>query len=278
MQYNDIFKPSKLKELFISHQSHPSKRWGQNFLIDKNIVQKIISTANISANDTVIEVGGGCGALTYPLAERAKNVFSYEIDRHLIPVLTDVMSEFKNVEIIPSDILLIPDSLFLIPNYKVVANLPYSSAVRIIQQFLTAPVKPSSLVVIIQKEVAERICAKNGLQSRLSLSVLFYALPLLVGIIPKTCFWPQPRVDSAILKLECHADTPSKAIEESFFRLIRAGFISPKKFLISNLSAQLGQSKDWWTDIFSQLNLSLKIRPTKLIFSDWIKLANLLPS
>src|SRR3990167_3376100 len=186
MNYNFFFSPPKLKELLALYSIIPKKSLGQNFLFDKNIVDKIITAADITKDDTVVEIGAGLGVLTYPMALRARRVVAYEIDKRLIPILEDATSVCGNVEIRNEDIRnfqfsilnfqKIQDSKFQIPNSKfiVVGNMPYYMTSRILRQFLEEKNKPTRMVVTVQKEVAKRIVARPPKMSLLSVMVQFY--------------------------------------------------------------------------------------------------------
>jgi 16S rRNA (adenine1518-N6/adenine1519-N6)-dimethyltransferase len=202
-----------------------NKRLGQHFLINKQIIADIIHAGNVSKKDVVLEVGPGKGILTAVLAEKAKKVIAVEKDRELVEYLENKFGNQKNVEIIYSDILDIENWKLKIGNYKIVANIPYYITSHFLKLFLSEPdFRPSLMVLMIQKEVAERIVARNGKESLLSLSVKAYGKPEIIKVVRKGNFSPPPKVDSAIIKIA--------NISDDFFRNVRnrASHISDKKF------------------------------------------------
>ena len=213
----NLCSPSVIKNLCKELDIRPTKSKGQNFLIDGNILNKIVQAADLKKTDTVLEVGPGLGCLTMELAKRAGKVISVELDRKLAAYLREMIQEYNNVEIVEGDILKLgvrgpanragrqgsgtAYSLFPV-GYKIVANLPYNITSRFLRKFLTAENKPSEMVLMIQKEVAQRICAKAGDMSLLAVSVQYYGQPKIVDYVSKNCFWPSPEVDSAILRVK----------------------------------------------------------------------------
>ena len=266
-----------IKDLLNKCGIKPNKRMGQNFLIDESVLEKIISAAELSENDSVLEIGPGLGILTFALAKKAKKVIAVEKDKDLARILNNELriKNIKNVEIVHSDILKVHNSLFQIhDSYKLVANLPYYITSPIIRMFLENPPagkKPELMVLMIQKEVAERICAKLGQMSILSIAVQFYARPEIISIVPKTSFYPQPKVDSAIIKILPKKILP-KIDTEKFFNLTRAGFSAKRKFLISNLSRKLQIANGELQIAFRRAEIDLKSRAENLNVEDWIKI------
>jgi len=220
-----------IKTILQKHNIHPKKYMGQNFLIDENILNKIISSANLSAKDTVLEIGPGLGILTAELAKKAKKVIAVEKDKKMCEVLKDVLKEFKNTEIINADILKINPTGF--PDYKIVANIPYYLTSPIIRKFLEAKNRPDMIILMVQKEVAQRITAKPPHMNILSIAVQFYAEPKIIDYVPKNSFFPVPKVDSAIIKI-----IPKQIPEidtEKFFTLVKKGFSAKRKMLKNNI-------------------------------------------
>lgn len=220
----------------------PKNSLGQNFLVDAGALQKVIAAAQISPEDHVLEIGAGLGSLTYLLAQSAARVTAVEIDQTLLPPLQEALSVFPNVTLVAGDILALePDALMPYENYIVVANIPYYITSAIIRHLLEARHKPARMVLTIQREVAERILARDRKQSLLSLSVQVFGLPEVVAVIPAGCFYPAPDVDSAILKVTLH---PKSLIAvdklDDFFALAKAGFSQKRKTLRNSLSAGLG--------------------------------------
>ncbi len=285
----------------------PDKSRGQNFLVDKNILQKIIAAAELKPSDTIIEIGAGQGILTAELAKHAKRVIAFEIDKKLISLLKEKFESFENVEIIEGDILKnikILNIKYSIFNYKVVANIPYNITSAVLEKFLSAENKPSLLVLMVQREVAERICAcphryakrcgraKPGEMSLLSVMVQYYGQPEIVARVPATAFWPTPKVESAILKIKIR-DKEIKEIdfEKKFFQIVKAGFSHRRKMLKNNLvgarfiapktiNCCRGEGAINCTPIrvemiLSSLGLSPKVRAEELSIEEWKNIVSL---
>ena len=276
----------------------PNKLLGQNFLRDKNILRKIILAANLTSNDTVLEVGPGEGTLTKELAQVAGRVVAVEKDRALAAQLKIKFANTKNTEIIEGDILKINlqkllschpersegsiDSSATPQNdnfspYKVVANIPYYLTSHLIRLLLEADNPPQDMALMVQKEVAQRICAKPPEMSLLSVSVQFYATPQIIAKIPRGAFYPRPKVDSAIIKI-----VPSLkhrgADAKNFFRVLHAGFAHPRKQLLNNLSTELKLPRERIGKIIISAGLSPSQRAEKLNIDDWKNLADKLIS
>ncbi len=240
----DLTDLKALKSFLYAHNIRPDKRLGQNFLIDKNALEKLLEAAKISKDDTILEVGAGIGTITIELAKLAKKVAAVERDRALIPILEKVTKDCKNVEIVQEDILkacfMLHDSCFM-----VVGNIPYYLTAPLIRKFLESPNPPSSMTLMVQKEMAERICAKPPDMSILAVSVQVYAKPEIMAHIPRSSFWPTPKVDSAILRIISNSPHPPLTVRGgaeggvTFFDVVRAGFSSPRKQLINNLPKEL---------------------------------------
>jgi len=245
----DLTSKKDIKALLKKHNIYPSKRLGQNFLIDKSVFRKILQTAELSPEDIVLEIGAGVGNLTQKLAEKAGRVITIEKDRKMIEILKESLKSFKNVQIVQGDILKMDSEqrtvnnkrLFiahcsLFTNYKVVANLPYYITSPVIRKFLEEENQPSLMVLMIQKEVAKRICAKPPRMNLLAVSVQFYANAEIISYVSKKCFWPSPKVNSAILKI-----TPEqkkrRINRDLFFKIVKTGFSHPRKQLVNNLLA-----------------------------------------
>lgn len=223
------------------HGLRADKRLGQNFLQDPSALEKIALAAEIQAEDFVLEIGAGLGNLTRYLAISAKKVIAVELDLDLLAPLEGVIAPYQNVRVVHGDILeLLVSELIDQPNYLVVANIPYNITSAIIRHLLESEPRPRRIVLTVQKEVAERICAKAGDSSLLALSVQVYGKPLIAAHIPAGAFFPAPKVDSAVLRIDVYP-APLISIEllETFFRLIKAGFGQKRKTLRNSLSAGL---------------------------------------
>jgi 16S rRNA (adenine1518-N6/adenine1519-N6)-dimethyltransferase len=227
--------------LLHQHGLHPSKRLGQNFLIDEEALHKVVEAAELTPQDEVLEIGPGLGSLTRHLALQARRVVAVEIDGKLVAALRQVVGQFANVTVVQGDILAVNlQELFTQPNYLVVANIPYNITSALIRHLLEGAAPPRRLVLTVQQEVARRICASPGDLSLLALSVQVYGQPAICASIPAGAFYPPPRVDSAVLRIERYP-TPLIPAEQlgSFFRLIRAGFSQKRKTLRNSLAAGL---------------------------------------
>ena len=243
-EQRDIATPSRTKEILAKHGFTFKKSLGQNFLTEPNILRKIVATAAIDDQTNVIEVGPGIGALTEQLAKHARQVLAFEIDDRLIPVLQDTLAPYSNIQVIHQDVLQADLSTMIREAFtderpiKVVANLPYYITTPIMMHFLESQAPIQEMVVMMQKEVADRISAVPGTKAygSLSIAVQYYMEAELAFIVPKTVFVPQPNVDSAILKLTRRA-TPAVEVtdEKEFFKLTKAAFQLRRKTLWNNL-------------------------------------------
>lgn len=266
---------------------HTKKSLGQNFLTDDNILKNIVESATLSKSMSVIEVGPGVGALTRHLAEAAKKVLALEIDQRLLPVLKQTLSDYSNVEVRHQDVLkadlnqLIKDEFEPDDEIMVVANLPYYITTPILMKFLTENVPVKGLVVMVQKEVAERLGAVPGEKSygSLSIAVQYKASPSIVMTVPKTVFIPQPNVDSAVLRLEV-LDQPRVSIqnEEFFYKVVRAAFAQRRKTLLNNLMNNLlkKDQKESLIKVLYEVNIDPGRRGETLTIEEFAKLSDAL--
>ncbi len=272
-----LASPRVVKEILASHSIKPSRGLGQNFLIDSNIVKKLTAAANIEPADTVLEIGPGIGTLTQELASRAKKVIAVEKDKNLVRVSEGLTVGMKNIEVIHADILKLnlPRIPTLQHSYKVVANLPYYITAPTIRKFLETERQPRSLTLIVQKEVAQRICAKPPEMSILAVSVQVYAVPKIIAYIRKTSFWPQPKVDAAILQITPLAQ-PYPIDFPKFFTIIKAGFKQPRKQLVNNLSNELALPRSKVEKWLLANNIQPTRRAETLSIQNWINLTETL--
>jgi len=251
------------------------KRLGQHFLIDNNVLQQILSAAELTADDIVIEVGPGLGILTRELARRVKRVIAVELDDTLAELLRRELSPFPNVTIVNEDILKIDPSDLVseTERYKVVANLPYYITSPVLRHFLEASVKPGLMVVMVQREVAQAIAAGPGRRSLLSISVQFYGQPRIISKVPASSFYPAPEVDSAILRIDLYP-RPAVAVDDvdGFFEMVRAGFASPRKQLANSLAQGLGWPKADVLNILEEANIASLRRAETLALEEWAQL------
>jgi len=292
----ELSSANNIKGILEKFNAKPKKGLGQNFLIDKNILQKIIETADIKPEDTILEVGPGLGVLTQELAKKARHVIAVEKDETMVEILKENLKDYKNIEIIQGDILeidylkLIENCKFKIENYKVIANIPYYLTSPLIRKLLEAEFPPSDLVLMIQKEVAQRICSKIPDMNLLAVSVQFYADPKIVFNVSKNSFWPIPKIDSAIIKITPHttsdlsfppdcADREGEAQRSNqFFKVVKAGFSQPRKQLGGNLSKILKIKKIEIDKILLKNNITPNQRAETLTIKDWKNLTRELKS
>ena len=260
------------------------KKFGQNFLIDSHVLDKIVSAAGITKDDFVLEIGPGIGTMTQYLAASARKVFAVEIDKALIPILEDTLKEFDNVQVINQDILKV-DIKKLAEEHndgkpiKVVANLPYYITTPIIMGLFESQVPIHSITVMVQKEVADRMKVGPGTKDygALSLAVQYYAEPYIVANVPPNCFMPRPKVGSAVIRLTRHEKPPVEVADEKLmFRLIRASFNQRRKTLANGLnnSPELSYSKEEIQQTIEKCGFKAGIRGEALTLEDFAKLAN----
>ncbi len=250
------------------------KSLGQNFLKSKSALKTIIETGQITPEDTIIEIGPGKGALTEHILQSGATLIAIEKDDELFAYLSDKYQEYistKKLTLIHSDILDLDDSFFKLPtkNYKLIANIPYNITGQIIRKFLTATHKPTDMVLLVQKEVSDRIVARDGKESLLSLSVKLYGTPKYIKKVPARDFSPAPKVDSAILHIK-DIQKPNLTPQEEtiFFDVLHAGFAHKRKMLAGNLSLKFPKEKV--LALFSDLSLSEKVRAEDLTLSQWV--------
>ncbi|MBB5149497.1 MULTISPECIES: 16S rRNA (adenine(1518)-N(6)/adenine(1519)-N(6))-dimethyltransferase RsmA [Ureibacillus] len=269
--YKDIATPVRTKEILNQYGFAFKKSLGQNFIIDPNILRNIVSYANLSEESGAIEIGPGIGALTEHLARNCKKVVAFEIDGRLLPVLEDTLSPYSNVKVIHSDILkadvakVIEEEMQGIKDIMVVANLPYYVTTPILMKLLHDRLPIRGLVVMMQKEVADRITAKPGTKNygSLSIAVQYYATAEVVMTVPKTVFMPQPNVDSAVIRLTMRNMPPIQVIDEDFlFIVARASFAQRRKTILNNLQSGLPSGKEKKQQIVDALN-QCGIEPTR---------------
>ncbi len=254
----------------------PKKSLGQNFLVDPSGLDKVMQAAGLSPEDTVLEIGAGLGSLTVLLAQTVRRVIAVEIDRGLIAPLTEAVSEYDNVQIVEGDILKIPpEELNLGEAYLVVANIPYYISSAIIRRLLETQNRPARIVLTVQQEVAERICAKDGKFSLLALSVQVFGVPRIQARIAAGCFYPAPDVDSAVLSITLYPQ-PLIATEEldAFFRLARAGFSQKRKTLRNTLTAGLGLPAVQAESLLTAAGIDPRRRAETLSIAEWGRLTD----
>jgi len=260
-----------VKNLLKTYGLVPSKRLGQNFLIDDNITKKILDVSCLLKSDTILEIGSGMGNLTSELSREAKQIIAVEKDEKMCIILKDL--NLKNVKIINKDILKVDFNEEIPRNYKVIANIPYYLTSRLIRRLLESENKPSNIILMIQKEVAKRICNIKEKSNLLSLSVWFYAKPEIQFLVSKNCFYPKPKIDSAIIKITPYKKKHSKEFNKKFFKIIKAGFAHPRKQLINNFSEKFKKEKELVKKWLIDNNVSPNQRAEEINLEKWIELA-----
>lgn len=278
--------PQNTIEVLQKYQFTFQKKFGQNFLIDTHVLDKIIKAAEITKDDMVLEIGPGIGTMTQYLAEAAGKVVAVEVDRNLIPILSDTLSAYDNVRIINEDVLKVDIGRLAQEEnagrpIKVVANLPYYITTPIIMGLFENHVPVQSITVMVQKEVADRMQTGPGNKDygALTLAVQYYAKPYIVANVPPNCFMPRPKVGSAVIRLTCHEKPPVDVRDEKLmFDIIRASFNQRRKTLVNGLSnaGTLPFSKEVITKAVETLGKGVSIRGETLTLEEFARLSNCL--
>lgn len=281
-----LSNPQSTIEVIQKYNFDFQKKFGQNFLIDGRVLDKIIDAAKVSKDDFVLEIGPGIGTMTQYLAENAREVMAVEIDKNLIPILEDTLSSYDNVSILNEDILKVDIGKIAQERndgrpIKVVANLPYYITTPIIMGLFESHVPIDSITVMVQKEVAERMQAGPGTKDygALSLAVQYYAEPYVVANVPPNCFMPRPKVGSAVIRLTRHKEAPMKVTNEKLlFQLIRASFNQRRKTLQNGIKnfGELNFSKEQVAEALEQMGVSASVRGEALTLEQFVQLSNLL--
>ena len=284
---NKLGDPKQTIEILNKYRFIFQKKFGQNFLIDTHVLEKIIRSAEITEDDLVLEIGPGIGTMTQYLCENAREVVAVEIDKNLIPILEqDTLSAYDNVTIINEDILKVDINQIVKEKnggkpIKVVANLPYYITTPIIMGLFEAHVPIDNITVMVQKEVADRMQSGPGSKDygALSLAVQYYADPYIVANVPPNCFMPRPNVGSAVIRLTLHQDQPIKVKNEKLlFRLIRASFNQRRKTLVNGLnnSPEISLPKEMISEAIEELGVVATIRGEALTLEQFAKLADII--
>lgn len=281
-----IGTPGRTVEVLQKYQFNIQKKYGQNFLIEPRVLETIVDAAQIQADDCVLEIGPGIGTMTQYLAEQAREVVAVEIDKALIPILQDTLSEYPNVTIINEDILKVDlEKLVKEKNdghpVKVVANLPYYITTPIIMQLFESHVPLHSITIMVQTEVAQRMQVGPGTKDygALSLAVQYYSRPEIITHVPPSCFIPRPNVGSTVIRLTRYEKPPVEAADEGFlFSLIRASFNQRRKTLVNGLSnaSGLNLSKVQVTEALEQMGLPANVRGETFTLEQFARLSELL--
>ena len=282
----ELGNPQNTIEVLQKYRFNFQKKFGQNFLIDTHVLDKIIDASGVTEDDFVLEIGPGIGTMTQYLCERAREVVAVEIDKNLIPILSDTLKNYSNVTVINEDILKL-DICKLAEEknqgkpIKVVANLPYYITTPIIMGLFESHVPIDSITIMVQKEVAERMQEGPGSKEygALSLAVQYYAKPEIVANVPPNCFMPRPNVGSAVIRLTRHEKPPVEVEDEKLmFRIIRASFNQRRKTLANGLNnaPDLHYTKEQIAQAIEQLGVSASIRGEALTLQQFAKLADIL--
>lgn len=285
-----IANPANTIDIIKKYDFNFQKKFGQNFLIDTHVLDKICSESGLGKNDLAIEIGPGIGALTQYLAITAKAVVAVEIDKNLLPILGDTLKDYKNTELINADFLKVDLEKLIdeciqkygeFDNIRIIANLPYYITTPIIMNVLESYTHIDSITVMIQKEVADRMQAAPGSKNygALSLAVQYYSDPYVVAFVPQNCFIPRPKVGSSVIRLDIYKDKPIKTVNEKLmFQIIRAGFNQRRKTLVNSLINFEGLqfSKNKIIHALSLLGKSEKIRGEALSLDEFAQLAEYL--
>ncbi len=280
-----ISSPSRTKEIIERYGFSFKKNYGQNFLIDGNILDKIVEASQVDQEDFVLEIGPGIGSLTQVLAERAKKVVAVEIDKKLIPILQDTLAGYDNVEVIEGDVLKLDLNRLIDEKnggkpIRVVANLPYYITTPILMELLEKKVRLKSITVMVQKEVAERLAAPAGSKEygALTVAVQYYCGARLDLIVPPSCFMPRPKVASAVITLDVSAEPTVKVKDEGFFfGFVKCAFSQRRKTLLNCLSHQGGYGLDKETikEVLQEAGFDERVRGEALTIEEFAKLSDL---
>ncbi|MBM7855180.1 16S rRNA (adenine1518-N6/adenine1519-N6)-dimethyltransferase [Desulfohalotomaculum tongense] len=285
----ELSSPAKVKEILSRYHFRTKKTLGQNFLIDGNIIEKIVQTAGVSDNDMVVEIGPGIGVLTSTLAQKAQRVLAVEIDKKLQPILEETLAPYDNVDVVFADAM---ETNFdrLVYNkssgrfgagadsYKLVANLPYYITTPLIMHMLTNKFNLNTLVIMVQKEVGMRMAASPGSKDygALTVAVQYYTDAEIAFKVPKTVFYPRPEVDSVVVKLRTRRTPPVQVKDENLlFQVVRAAFGKRRKTLLNALAGSgIDLNKKQWTDLLKGLEIDPKRRGETLSMKEFASIAN----
>lgn len=270
----------KIKDILIDNGFRFNHNLGQNFITDKNLLDKIVELSGVDENDVVVEIGTGAGTLTRAIAEKAKKVYSFEVDRALKPVLDETLSGLDNVEVIFKDVLKMKDKELIEivgEKFKVVANIPYYITTALVMRFLEEGVHPSAITVMVQKEVADRFVAKPATEDygAITMAISLYGDANIVGQVDKSMFYPVPKVDSSIVRIDVY-DKYAGVDKKNVNKAIKCAFMMRRKTLLNNLTAVYPVQKDETAKILESLNIDLKARGETLTLDQIIEISDLL--
>lgn len=270
----DLTNIRELRNFLYAHHIRPNKAFGQNFIVDHSILLRIVEAAEIHADDQVLELGAGTGVLTRELAKHARRVVAVELEREMLSLLVKTTRNCTNVELLERNLLYVdPTEVFGSEPYKLVANLPYYITAPTFRHFLESANAPRLFVVMVQYEVAQRIVAGPGDMSLLGVSIQFYGKPKIIEQVPARAFYPAPKVDSAILRIDLKDEVPLTPMQrDSFFRLVQAGFSQRRKQLHNSLTHGLHRKNVEVQDWLLAANIDPSRRAETLSIEDWLRL------
>jgi 16S rRNA (adenine1518-N6/adenine1519-N6)-dimethyltransferase len=264
-----------IRALMRRFELRPDKRLGQHFMIDKASLRKVITASDLEGDETVLEIGAGLGSLTVLLSQYARKVIAVEFDERLIPALEVSIGHLANVRLVVGDVLKLNfEELLGDQAYFVIANIPYNITSILIRKLMECRYPPGRIILTLQREVAQRIIAAPGELNMLALSVQVYGVPRIVGNIPSKAFYPQPKVDSSIIRIQLH-ESPIVAPEllSTFFRLTKIGFNQKRKQLGNSLSTGIGVDKETAIGWLTDSAIDPHSRPQELEIEAWVRLA-----
>jgi len=264
MNLTDI---TEIKKTLKAYGAYTKKDLGQHFLVDPEALESIVGAASLTKEDKVLEVGPGMGVLTQELCKKAGEVIALEFDRAMIAIVKTTCIGDSNLRVENVDVLKYDPSE--LGRYKLVANLPYYITSAVLRLFLETENKPEEMVVLVQREVAERICAKPSRMSILAISVQFYGNPKIVEVVPRTSFFPAPKVDSAILRIKVYKKPLFDVDKHLFFRIVKAGFGEKRKQLINSISGGLGLNRETTEALLKEAGITTIARAESLTMLDW---------
>jgi len=269
MNLTDI---TEIKRTLKAYGAYTKKDLGQHFLVDADALKSIVKAAELTKEDKVVEVGPGMGVLTRELCAKAGEVIALEFDKAMISIVKTTCIKDKNLKVENIDVLKFDPSE--LGRYKLVANLPYYITSAVLRLFLETQNKPEDMVILVQREVAERICAKPSRMSILAISVQFYGNPKIVEVVPRASFFPAPKVDSAILRIKVYKKPLFDVDKHLFFRIVKAGFGEKRKQLINSLAGGLTLNRETTEQLLKEANIRVIARAESLTMLDWYNLYN----
>ncbi len=270
----DLTDIQTLRHMLYVHHMHPNKAFGQNFLVDRTILERIIAAAELTPDEQILELGAGTGVLTRELAERTRRVVAVELEQDMLKLLAETTQAYANVEILARNLLYVdPEELFGQQPYKLVANLPYYITAPTFRHFLESANAPRLFVVMVQYEVAQRIIAEPGDLSLLGVSVQFYGQPRVIARVPARAFYPAPKVDSAILRVDVHEQIPlTRPERDRFFRVVQAGFSERRKQVHNSLAHGLHRKDEEIRSWLAATGIEANRRAETLSIEEWLRL------